>query len=73
MILAVLVSVDVRVREQMSALLSSGSLGSGAGGDTWHQLGSTLIDAVMTQSIEHAPMTIFVVVGAVLLFCMVRA
>jgi hypothetical protein len=72
MVFAVLVSIDVRVREQMSALLTSGSF-SGTGGDTWRQLGSTLVHSVMTQSIEHAPMTIFVVAGAVLLLCMVRS
>jgi len=70
MVLAVLVSIDVRVREQMSTLLTSGA---GTGGDTWRQFGSTLVHAVMTQSIEHAPMTIFVVAGAVLLLCMVRS
>ena len=72
-VLAVLISVDVRVREQVRAALpsASGSTLAGIGA----QLGdgaSAVLDAARTQSVEHAPMMVFVLVGAVLLLCMVR-
>ena len=71
-VLAVLVSIDVRVREAIYAMLTSPSSGTTAGSGTWGAVGSTLVDAVVRQSIDHAPMMVFVVVGAVLLLCMVR-
>ena len=72
-VLAVLISVDVRVREQVRAALPSGSRSTLAG--MWAQLGeaaSAVLDAARSQSIEHAPMMIFVLVATVLLLCMVR-
>ena len=73
MVLAVLVSLDVRVREQVYAAMTSASGISGSGQGTWREVGSALVDSVMTQSREHAPMMIFAVVGVILLLCMVRA
>ena len=37
-------------------------------GEVW----AAIYDAVRTQSIEHAPMMIFIVVATVLLLCMMR-
>ena len=72
MVLTVLVSVDVRVREQGDGMLNSATPRATVGGGAWREVGSTLVDAVMRQSIDHAPMMIFVVVAVVLLLFMVR-
>ena len=69
-VLAVLVSIDERVREQMG-LIGAPDTMNGVGsqaGEVW----SAIYDAVRTQSIEHAPMMIFIVVATVLLLCMMR-
>lgn len=73
MVMAVIVSVDVRVREQIYAAVTSVSQASTPAGGSWRDVGSTLVDAVMTRSLEHAPMVIFAVVAVVLLLCMVRS
>jgi hypothetical protein len=70
-VLTFLVSLDDRVRDRFSVLLSAGTDLS-----PWthraQELGSVLVDAVRYQSIENAPLMIFAVVGAVLFLFMVR-
>jgi hypothetical protein len=73
-VVAVLVSVDPRVREQLQAVGSVLSLdGLGVLGRRLQDVGLTLFEAVRTQSIEHAPFMIFAVVALVLLFAMMRS
>jgi hypothetical protein len=66
-----LVSLDERVRERFSDLLSAGTDIS-----PWThraaELGNALVDAARHQSIENAPLMIFAAVGAVLFLFMVR-
>ena len=73
MVLAVLVSVDVRVREQFYALLNSASPAATLGDAAWRDVGSTLVEAITRQNLDHAPLMIFVVVAVGLLLAMVRA
>jgi hypothetical protein len=73
-VLAVLVSVDERVRQQVSLRLSPGAAQSqlhGAGVQM-HTLADTVIDAARYQSIEHAPMMLFVFAASVLFIFMLR-
>ena len=73
-VLAVLISIDVRVREQLRATFPAASPSELAGiGTQLREVTSVVYDAARTQSIEHAPMLIFVVAGTVLLLCMLRA
>lgn len=72
-VLAVLISIDVRVREQLRAILPAASPSALAGiGTQLHEVTSVVYDAARTQSIDHAPLMIFVVIGTILLLCMVR-
>lgn len=73
-VLAVLVSVDERVREQFRAAVDSASPSSVAAGTGTQlsEVGVALFDAARTQSIEHAPLMIFVVVATMLVLFMVR-
>ena len=71
LIIVALVSVDARVRERFTDLVSGGeSLGSW--GDRASFLGDAVIGAVRQQSLENAPMVVFATVGAVLFLFMVR-
>ena len=70
-VLLALVSVDARVRERMSEVVSGGD-GLTPWGDRLSDLGEALTSAVRHQSIENAPLLIFTVVGAVLFVFMVR-
>ena len=70
-LLLTLISLDDRVRERATELVS------GAGNVTsWHgrvsMFTDALVDAARYQSIENAPMLIFATVGAVLFLFMVR-
>jgi hypothetical protein len=71
LVLLVLVSFDARVREQIEARVTTAASVKGTT-DRLHEAGSVLWDAARTQSLEHAPMTIFVVIAGVLLLCMMR-
>ena len=68
-ILAGLVSVDTRVRDGVTNLVS--------GGDGLpHRataLGSALVSAIKHQSIDNAPVLVFATVGTVLFLFMVRS
>src|SRR5688500_2398070 len=70
-VMTVLVSVDERVREQMQLLFEPGavtSIGTRIG-----ETGSAIVDAVQTQSVEHAPLMTFIVVATILLLGMMRS
>jgi hypothetical protein len=69
-VLAVLISVDERVREQTAAIMSPGTVASIPA--QLREVGSALVDAAQTQSLEHAPLMSFVVVATVLLLGMMR-
>jgi hypothetical protein len=71
LILLALTSVDERVRERFTDLMSGReTVGS------WTERASYLGDAVLTaakhQSLENAPLVVFATVGAVLFLFMVR-
>ena len=71
-VLGALVSVDERVRDRFTSLLSGGNGVSGLGSQA-SELGSALLTAVRHQSIENAPLLVFATVGAVLFLFMVRS
>jgi hypothetical protein len=72
LVLGSLVSVDERVRERMSDLVSSSDSLT-----PWGERASELVNALATairhQSIENAPMLVFATVGAVLFVFMFRS
>lgn len=70
-ILLALVSVDARVRERVSDVISGGD-GITPWGDRLTDLGDALTTAVKHQSIENAPLLVFATIGAVLFVFMVR-
>lgn len=69
-VLGALVSVDERVRERFTAVVSGGQLTPW--GDRMGDLGDALMSALRHQSIENAPLLIFTAVGAVLVVFMVK-
>lgn len=69
-VLAVLISIDERVREQTALIMSPGAVTSIPA--QLREVGSALVDAAQTQSLEHAPLMSFVVVATVLLLGMMR-
>jgi hypothetical protein len=69
-VLAVLISVAERVREQTAEIMSPGTVASIPA--QLREVGSALVDAAQTQSLEHAPLMSFVVVATVLLLGMMR-
>jgi hypothetical protein len=74
MLLAVLVSVDDRVRQQVSLRFTGGTAQSelrGVGVQV-RDLTAVVISAARHQSIEHAPMVLFVLAAGVLFFFMLR-
>ena len=71
LIIVALVSVDERVRERFTELVSGGQ-GLGSWADRASFLGDAIVGAVQHQSIENAPMVVFATVGAVLFLFMVR-
>ena len=71
-VILALVSVDARVRERLTDVVSGGD-GISPWGDRLSDLGNALTTAVQTQSIENAPLLVFATVGAVLFVFMVRA
>lgn len=70
-VLLALVSVDARVRDRVSEVVSGGD-GLTPWGDRVADLGSALMAAVRHQSIENAPLLVFTAVGAVLFVFMFR-
>lgn len=73
-VLGVLVSIDVRVREQVHAAVNAASpAGIGDAGGRLREVGLALFEAARTQSIEHAPLVIVAVVATVLLLALARS
>lgn len=71
-VLITLISVDVRVREQIQTVLGTTSTVQAAGGRI-EEVGSVLFEAARTQSIDHGPMMIFIAAATVLVLFMVRS
>lgn len=70
-VLFALISVDPRVRDHVSDLFGSGSVG--AWSSRLGDLGSALWMAARTQSLDNAPLLVFATVGAVLTVFMLRS
>jgi hypothetical protein len=72
-LLTALVSVDPRVREQVTTMVhrapTSGLAGMGA---SLNDIGSAVFAVVRYHSIEHAPLVTFVVAAVVLVIAMLR-
>ena len=71
-VLLALVSVDARVRDRMSEVVTGGD-GVSSWGSRVTELADALATAVRYQSIENAPLMVFATVGAVLFLFMVKA
>jgi hypothetical protein len=69
--LVLLVSVDPRVREHMSGLVSQD--GASSLGHRAMDLVGVLVSAARHQSIENSPLVIFAVVGGILVVFMLKA
>ena len=69
-----LAAFDERVREQISLRLSPGRPSAQVADATAmvRDLTAVVVDAVRDQSIEHAPLVIFVLAGTVLMLFMLR-
>lgn len=73
LLLMVLVAIDDRVREQFSLRLSSRpSRELAAAGQQVRDLSEVIFEAVRDQSLDHAPMVIFVLAAGVLVLFMLR-
>ena len=70
-VLFALASVDARVRERVSDVVTGGD-GLTPWGDRVSDLGTALMSAVRHQSIENAPLLVFAAVGAVLFVFMLK-
>ena len=73
-LLTTLVLIDGRVREQVSRRIGGGHASTDLvdAGSRVRDLASVVMDAARDQSIEHAPMFIFVLVATVLVLFMLR-
>jgi hypothetical protein len=71
-IMFALVSVDARVREQVSDMVSSGA-NVGPWSSRLTELGDALWSAARHQSLENAPLVVFATVGIVLFLFMLRS
>ena len=70
-LLLVLVSIDPRVREHMTGIVSPG--GASTMGRGLMDTVGVLVSALKHQSIENSPLVIFAVVGAILVVFMLKA
>jgi hypothetical protein len=71
-ILLMLASVDERVKERFTSLVS-GDEGVAPLGERLADLASALLSAARAQSIENAPLVVFATVGVMLVFFMVKS
>ena len=71
-VLIALISIDVRVREQVRAVLGSTSSVQAAGSRIG-EVGTVVFEAARTQSIDHGPLMIFIAAATVLVLFMVRS
>jgi hypothetical protein len=68
-----LIAIDWRTREKVTSIVHDGSFSTLRSGAAWLEgAGSATLDAIRYQSLEHAPLTVFFVVAAVLLLFMVK-
>ena len=70
----ILASLDDRVRDQISMQMTSGQASAqmAGAGVTASNLTGVVVTAVRDQSIEHAPLVIFVLAAGVLMLFMLR-
>jgi len=75
LLLVALVAVDERVRQQVSLRLVGGTAQAELRGAGVHvrNLAGVIVDAARYQSIEHAPMVLFVLAASVLFVLMLRS
>lgn len=66
-----LVSLDPRVHDRVTSLLAGGAVSPL--GDRFSDLLGALWDAARTQSLDNAPVLVFVAVGALLTLFMVKS
>jgi hypothetical protein len=72
-VLVSLVAIDHRVRDRFDALVSQTSAGGVTGlSDGASAFASAIVQAARDRSIDQAPLLVFTVVGAGLLFFMLR-
>jgi hypothetical protein len=71
-VLLMVVSVDDRVRDRFSDLVSGGGNSLTPWGDRAGDLINALVSAVRYQSIENAPMLVFAAAGAILVAFMLK-
>jgi hypothetical protein len=71
-LLVVLVSIDERVRDRVSALATPSRSGIVSVGTQVSDVSRAVFDAARYQSVEHAPMMIFAVAATVLVLFMLR-
>lgn len=74
LVLTALVAVDKNVRDQFVMRFGNGGAAYEAGraGGQIREIGWVLADAIRHQSVEHAPVTVFVVAAVVLTLFMLR-
>jgi hypothetical protein len=72
LLLLALVAIDPRVRDQVSLRISHPSADLSQAGQQMQDLTTVVTTALRDQSIEHAPMLLFVLTGTVLFFFMIR-
>ena len=73
LLLVVLVALDERVQEHLAALARSAPTSTISGfAARVGEIATVLFDAARTQSLEQAPMLIFVVITTILVLWMVR-
>jgi hypothetical protein len=72
-LIAALIAIDERLQEEIQAILrwEKASVLGGAAAQI-NDGASTLLYAVQTQSVEHAPLTVFVATATVLVVWMLR-
>lgn len=69
-----LIAIDQTVRERVMSVVETGDVSSSAGAlvSTVNQVGRVLLGAAWDQSIDHAPLAVFVVAGSILVLAMLR-
>ena len=73
LLLLVLVAVDDRVREQVSLRIATRpSVQLASAGERVRDLTAVVVEAARDQSLEHAPLLIFVLAATVLVMFMLR-
>lgn len=71
-LIVILAAFDGRVREQLTLRMDSPSEQVTGAGVAAREIAYVVFDAARDQTIEHAPLVIFVVVATVLLLFMLR-